>query len=252
MEVEAQGYREGSNPMFGEFTRVFPFSPLTFRSKERRYFRSMFHQAVFDIKYCYYGEVKIDITLYFEERKRFESLELGDLDNYAKSICDCLKGPKGLLIDDSQVQALSIIWIDTVGNEYFEIRMRGHPDEFIMKPIEFYEMPDHLFYPVSNKSWTIDGVRDISSDEKESLLALLYGMIRNGSNFRNKLVKVGVSISQAFQQSRAVMPILRGFHEGRIVDWRPMTNVYRLEAWTDSIKSVNATHIMKQADTLGD
>ena len=59
--------------------------------------------------------------MYLNEQRRYETPDSGDLDNYAKVICDALKGKNGILIDDIQIQRLNIGWIDTTKEECFEV-----------------------------------------------------------------------------------------------------------------------------------
>lgn len=124
--------------MDGAFSRKFEFAPVPHGGKDSEQFALKVRGALADIKYFFFGEVQLVITLYLDEQKRLETPELADLDNYAKLLCDSLKGPKGLLIDDAQIQSLSISWIDTPRTSSFELEIRGIPDEFIMKPLTLY------------------------------------------------------------------------------------------------------------------
>jgi hypothetical protein len=90
------------------------------------------------------NEIHLEITLHVDVQTVLETDEAADLDNYAKAILDGLKGPSGIMIDDTQVQALTISWIDGYGPPAFTIAAKGSPDEFVLKPQEFYEMPDGL------------------------------------------------------------------------------------------------------------
>lgn len=218
MEIEAQGYRGGHNPMMGEFSRKFCFIPIPYGSKESQQFIAETRKALSDIKYVFSGEVKLEITLYLDEKKRLETPELADLDNYAKLTCDSLKGSKGLFIDDTQIQSLLISWIDNPGPPYFEICIKAHPDEFIMKPLVLYEMPNRLFYPISAKSWTKDGIKEKTKDQMNLFLAALYKMTQMKKDFRHTLRERGSTPLQAFRHSRHLSPILKGFPKSRIVD----------------------------------
>jgi Holliday junction resolvase RusA-like endonuclease len=191
METEARGYKAGLNPMMGEFSRKFCFAPVPHGSKKSHQFTEQIHKVLDDIKYVYFGEVKLDITLYLDEQKRIETPELADLDNYAKLICDSLKGPNGLLIDDTQVQSLLVSWIDTPESPYFEIHAKGHPDEFIMKPLALYEMSNGLFYPISPYSWTKDGIKKKTKAQVNLFLAALHKMTLMSKDFRQKLRQSG-------------------------------------------------------------
>jgi Holliday junction resolvase RusA-like endonuclease len=60
------------------------------------------------------NEIHLEITLHVDVQTVLETDEAADLDNYAKAILDGLKGPNGIMIDDT-VQALTISWIDGYG-----------------------------------------------------------------------------------------------------------------------------------------
>jgi len=234
LEFESLGYKAGYNPMFGEFNRRFDFAPVPYSGNKnnRHKFIKQVQRELADVKFVYFGEVKLDITLYFDEQKRLETPELADLDNYAKLLCDALKGSHGLLIDDTQIQSLFISWIDTPLHHYFTIRLKGNPDDYIMKPISLYEMPNHLFYPISLKSWTKEGIKDNTSEQRNLLLATLYVMIKNSQDFRQTLQQEGWQRIEAFWASRGLLPILAGFHKSRVVD--SGFSLYHLEEWTAS------------------
>lgn len=234
LKIEAEGYKKGHNPMMGEFTRKFGFNAVSYDNKKAKEFTAKVHKALADIRYLYFAEVKLDITIFCDEKKRMETPELADMDNYAKLLCDCLKGPRGLLIDDTQIQSLSISWIDTVESPYFEVNIKGLADEYIMKPITLYEMPDGLFYPLSSKLRTKNGTKDMSEDYRAKILAILHGEISFAGEIRTKLTKERLSPAKAFSASRYLMPLLTGFHKSRIVDsgfeihylkdWEPKIN----------------------------
>lgn len=218
MEIEEQGYKKGHNPLHGELTRRFDFPPVPYGHKSSQEFIANVHETLSDIRYLFFGEVKLIITLFFDEKKRMETPELGDLDNYAKLLCDSMKGPKGFLIDDTQIQSLSISWIDTHASHYFEIRINGVPDEFVMKPVGLYEMPDRLFYPISTKVWTDKGIEDRNHDQVAHLLAVLHEIIQTKKDFRHELRQSGYRPLEAFWHSRYMTPILAGFHKSRVVE----------------------------------
>ena len=245
MEIEARGYKAGLNPMMGEFSRKFCFAPVPYGSKKSQQFIAETHKALADIKYIYFGEVKLDITLYLDEKKRLETPELADLDNYAKLVCDSLKGPNGLLIDDIQVQSLLVSWIDTLGSPYFEICTKGHPDDFIMKPLMLYEMPDRLFYPISPNSWTKDGIEEKTKAQTNLFLAALYKMTLMNKDFRHELRQSGFGPLQAFRYSRYLSPVLTGFPKSRVVD--SGFSFYHLSEWKSKIDIKKAIETITRA-----
>jgi Holliday junction resolvase RusA-like endonuclease len=155
LEIERQGAIAGSNPMFGEWRHHFRITPVPYGNgaAQRSEFREAI-QAELTNKWLYASEIQLEITLHLDVQTVLETDETADLDNYAKAILDILKGPKGIMIDDTQVQSLTINWIDGYGEPSFEIAARGSPDDFVLKPQEFYEMPDKLWYPHGRVLWT--------------------------------------------------------------------------------------------------
>src|SRR5205823_6448211 len=110
--------RAGLRPFGNGLERRFDFEPVPYdaRSSERkRACIQNMHNALAELKYCFWGEVAVSWTMYFDEQRRLESDGEADLDNYAKLLNDSIVGPNGVLIDDSQIQSLHIYWIDTRG-----------------------------------------------------------------------------------------------------------------------------------------
>lgn len=73
---------------------------------------------------------------------------------------------KGCNFLNIQIQHLSISWFDTIQDEYFEVFVNGRPDDFIMKDVEIYEMLNRMYYPISNKVWTLEGVKEFEQKQK--------------------------------------------------------------------------------------
>ncbi len=249
-EIETEGYRKGMNPLFGQFRRTFDFAPVSSGSKTgKKRFNTWVRNELADIQFVYYGKLKLEITLYLEEQKRLETAELADLDNCAKVICDSLKGPKGVMIDDSQIQSLSISWIDTNSQPRFEILVGAHPDDYIMKPVSLYEMPNQLFYPVSFNSWTEKGIVDTSQEQRWLLVAALFSMIDRGQDFKQKLEKNGFSPTKVYELSRGLKPILAGFPKGSVVE--SDFTLYTLKDFVDDTDFKKALASIKSRITRG-
>jgi hypothetical protein len=132
--VERRGAGAGLNPMFGEWQKAFNFPPVPHRDGGGRL--RAFHEAIaaeLTNRWIYSHEIQVEITLHLDVQTVL------DLDNYAKAILDGLKGPRGIMFDDTQVQALAISWLDGYGDPSFTVAARGSPDDFVLKPVEFYE-----------------------------------------------------------------------------------------------------------------
>ncbi len=157
---EANGARAGLNPMFGDWQKRFDFAPVSYVAggAQRAAFRDAIQQAL-DNKFFYSNEVRLDIALHLDVQTVLETDVTADVDNYAKAVLDGLKSPHGILFDDTQVQALNVHWLDSYSRDksYFTISISGSPDDFMLKPVEFYEMPDGLWYPHGRLMWSNGG-----------------------------------------------------------------------------------------------
>jgi len=145
-----------------------------------------------------------------------ETSETADLDNYAKAILDGLKGPSGIMFDDTQVQSLGLSWLDTYDAPYFTVEARSSPDDFILKPVELFEMPDGLWYPHARQLWTKGGVKAASDIEHYLDIAITETMSSVKKRFRMALRKSGSDRLEAYQNSNYLTSSKRGFHKSRI------------------------------------
>lgn len=219
-EIELDGKKAGINPMFGEWIDTFRIAPVPHGDggTKVRAFQTAIRDQLKSIGWLYSHEVKLTITLYVDVQTVLETSETADLDNYAKAILDGLKGPGGIMIDDTQVQALDIAWIDHHDPAWFEVEAKASPDEFLQKPVEFYEMPDTLWYPVSRRFWTTNGV-EVMNDLN---FYFLIGAIEVFASFKKRLrAALRNAGSDRLQAYRATLPWAsprRGFHRSRLDD----------------------------------
>jgi len=221
IDQERKGADAGLNPMFGDWQQRFDFAPVPYPKggTARQAFREAI-QAELRNKFFYSGEIRLDIVLYLDVQTVLETDETADVDNYSKAISDALKGPEGLFFDDTQIQALSIYWLDCNGREkpHFEISISGSPDDFMLKPCEFHEMADGLWYPHSRLMWT-DGQEDEQSDRNHFAgLLTLDMMARVKKEARHLFRQEGLNRLQAYQRSKHIESSARGFHRSRIDD----------------------------------
>lgn len=217
-EFEQKQYEKGLNPFFGEYHQVFNIRPIPYGNRNKKQFIESVQEYFKDIHYYFYDEVRVEIELYLNEQRRYETPDSGDLDNYAKLICDALKGKNGILIDDIQIQRLNIGWIDTMKEEHFEVRIFSHPDSFILKHIEFYEMPNGLYYPISDKLWTVDGVKDVTTGEKEAIQKILFEVLKGVRKKRHFMHQKGKQGAEAYYKYMKAHPVLRGYNKNRLLE----------------------------------
>lgn len=217
-EIEAAGAKSGFNPMFGVWHQRFDFPPVPHRAggSDRREFQERLRAALRN-HFVFWGEVQITITLFLDVQTVLETSETADVDNYAKAILDALKGPDGIVIDDTQVQALTISWIDSHVT-YFEVEIRSSPDDFMMKPVSFFEMPDGLFYPQPVTFWAAAGPTKATDFDHFAGLTFSEFMAGGKRHMRHTLRQAGQTRLEASRNSTYIKTQLRGFHRSRIAD----------------------------------
>lgn len=223
LAIERKGALAGINPMFGEWQHHFQFAPVPYGNGAvpRGEFRAAI-QAALTNRWLYANEVSLEITLHVDVQTTLETDETADLDNYAKAILDGLKGPDGIMIDDTQVQALAISWIDGYGQPSFTVAARSSPDDFVLKPQEFYEMPDGLWYPHGRVFWTDGHAQTISDSNHYAGLSIIELMSSTQRRIRAEARKAGANRRRAYQIGRHVSTSARGFHRSRIEGEFPM------------------------------
>jgi len=218
-QIESEGYCRGENPQMGKWQQEFNFSPVSGQGRRSRETQREFIKQIrteIQTNYFFIHQVSVRITLFHREEEALETMLTADLDNYAKPICDAIKGAEGLLIDDCQIHSLHICWIDTGKDPYFEIEITGSPDDFISSPIKLYEMADGLYYPYSKKYWTKTGIKDSKPEHEYLLLGALLCQTYRAYTVKNTLLNNGHSQLEAHRQSQMFKPVRWGFHKRRV------------------------------------
>ncbi|WP_287175838.1 RusA family crossover junction endodeoxyribonuclease [Mesorhizobium sp.] len=205
--------------MFGDWQHRFESAPVSYAAggANRAEFRTAI-QAALKNKFFYTNEVRLDIVLYLDLQTVLETDETADVDNYAKAVLDGLKGPHGILFDDTQVQALTIHWLDSYGRDrtYFEVSISSSPDDFMLKPVEFYEMPDGLWYPHGRRVRSNGGQEDLSDRNHYAGLLILETMASVKRDARHLFRRGGMDRLRAYQRGMHLSSSARGFHRSRI------------------------------------
>ena len=218
-DVERSGSDAGLNPMFGEWQHTFPFAPVPYGDGgEKRAALRKAIQSELKNKWIYSHEIHLEIVFHLDVQTVLETSETADLDNYAKAILDGLKGPQGIMFDDTQVQSLAISWLDSYGDPSFTVSTKGSPDDFLLKPVEFYEMPDGLWYPHSRFVWSNGGEEQLSDKSHFAGLSIIELMSSVKKRARAEMRNAGADRLRAYQRSRYVSSLSRGFHRSRVSD----------------------------------
>jgi hypothetical protein len=111
-----------------------------------------------------------------------------------------------------------VSWLDTARPPHFDISISSSPDEFILKPVAFYEMPDRLWYPLSSKLWN-EGRADDASDRDHHAGLLIYELTSSVKrSIRHTLRQTGADRLRAYYGGKYLSSSIRGFHKSRIDD----------------------------------
>ena len=190
----------------GSLEIKFPFAPES--TKNRGRFRKAVHNVIQSegVDFLLTGEVHVRWALFLDEEQRRRTDRYADCDNYVKTLNDAIKGPEGILIDDTQVQSLSVSWIDTRETEYFELVIESRIDDSLRKPLALYELADDLYYPATDEF-------------AGHLIPLAEQTILRAVHVVNKIEAAGSpGDRRRWDILRMALPNLTGFHKSRVID----------------------------------
>jgi Holliday junction resolvase RusA-like endonuclease len=127
-------------------------------------------------------EVAVDVEWLLHESRKWGTpgvLSTPDMDNILKPLLDGLCGPRGILIDDCQIQTISCGWIDWGHRDRQQVTLRVRSlmaDEWIPRgPIVGVEAPDGACWPMRD-----DG-------PAKELMILVRGLVANRAAYSSLL-----------------------------------------------------------------
>jgi hypothetical protein len=180
-----------------------PFRPISLqaRSSQIKLAKIEFQKHLPSTNFLFSGDVKLEIEWMIHERARYESDAAPDVDNILKPLMDILCGPKGILIDDNQVQSVTCYWVDwNLSGEQLNFRICFSPDEFVRKDgLIFVGLGNSLYIPTN------------TNIPPEPLLLLLK-TFQSQYATRLKLRTLG----KDYYEANPVMSIQRVFHRSRL------------------------------------
>jgi Holliday junction resolvase RusA-like endonuclease len=146
------------------------------------------------------SDVQVEVMWMIDERSRYERDDSADLDNALKPLLDGMCGPRGVLVDDSQIQHLSVGWIGLASSvARVEVRVRLNNGFAIEKPhLTFVRMNQTLCWPI-DMSWPRTATRIAVEHVKRTM------------EFRDSILKS----TGDYYASKLVMPQQRLFHVSR-------------------------------------
>ena len=116
--------QEGISARFVEVTGHVPPLSLQAAAERKRPYMAALREAVSSATSTVMtGDVKIEIDWYIDQHNRYSTNKVADIDNIVKPILDSVSGKGGILIDDGQVQAIDVRWLDKLSvKEDFRVR----------------------------------------------------------------------------------------------------------------------------------
>lgn len=174
------------------------------------------------VPWMYTGDVSIEIEWTVHLRWRYESDRAVDVDNIVKPILDGLTGPDGILIDDTQVNHVSVHWTTwtRTDRQHVRISIRSlDQDLYEQRGFALIEIRPRLCLPAPA----------VPDDEvARNILMDAWSM---QFDTQDHLMESGV----AWETARAVLPIQRVFHRNKLAGFTIITpEQYRSGAWTEA------------------
>lgn len=214
-------------PKFGELQIQIDLAAVSVQSKAeaKRLLAAAIRSETHPLEYILTGDVSVDIEWLVHERTRYESDASPDVDNVVKPTLDAFAGPEGLIIDDCQIQSLSVSWIDwTAGEQQLRITFRYSPDEWTSRAgLRFVQLGGALCLPVA------DGLPN------DMLSIVLYERALVTAQRLDALCG-------KYYLSRAVLPVQRLFHRTRLHGF-PVLSLSELRAALREARNAEIGHI---------
>lgn len=117
--------QERISARFVEVTGYVPPLSLQAAAERKRPYMAALQEAVSSATTIVMtGDVKIEIDWYVDQHNRYSTNKVADIDNIVKPILDSVSGNGGIIIDDGQVQAIDVRWLDKLNvKEDFRVRL---------------------------------------------------------------------------------------------------------------------------------
>ncbi|MDZ8236669.1 MAG: RusA family crossover junction endodeoxyribonuclease [Nostoc sp. ChiQUE01a] len=192
----------------GEIHLSFDIEPVSLQAsrKKKELITSEIQNVTNNFEFILVEDVQVDIQWTTSEQKRYESDSSPDVDNILKPILDAICGPKGILVDDCQIQAISCHWLN-YGSESenitINIKMYRNDEWLLKEGLIFVHMGKGLCYP--------HVLKDIPPDLSLSIVEKLEEKLK----LRDEMISKGCTYNQA----RGIMSLQRIFHISRVQEF---------------------------------
>lgn len=179
-----------------------PVSLQASRVKKDR-ISKLIHSAISKYKFFYSGEVKIGIEWAISEQQRYHKADSPDIDNIIKVLLDALSGPKGILLNDVQVQGVECHWVTPGGMSTISIRVSplDYDDWIPKRDLKFLRVSKHLCLPING--------RILKYKDTVGQILKMY------KSFEGIL-----AATKDYNKAKSVLPIQRLFHSAKLADFK--------------------------------
>jgi Holliday junction resolvase RusA-like endonuclease len=203
-EINMKNFLTDSPPESGEIEFSIERAPVSLQAKgnRKREFKEHVAARIAKAGFLLSGDVSVRIQWNVHEQKRYETGASADVDNIVKPLLDAICGPKGIMIDDTQFQAIECFWVDSYeyDREQIDIRIKYIPDEYLPKKgLAFVCMDKNLCIPF----W-----QNLQPEE----LAIFISAHERMLTRRDEMMDTGKS----YYESKGVMSVQRVFHKSRL------------------------------------
>jgi Holliday junction resolvase RusA-like endonuclease len=180
-----------------------PREPVSAQSagKKRRALASHLRALTRRVPWVYTGDVSVEIEWTVHLRSRYESDRAVDVDNIVKPILDGITGPEGCLIDDTQVNHVSVNWTTwtRTDRQHLKIAIRSlDADLYALRGFSLVEVRPRLCVPMPSAD---AGARRLLMDAVESQVRTYEELL---------------SIGASWDDARLILGIQRPFHRNKL------------------------------------
>lgn len=202
----------------GEIELRLSVEPVSSQASRRRkdVITSAVHKATSRYEFVVTDDVRVEIEWYVHQQTRYELDSSADVDNIIKPILDALCGPKGVIVDDCQVQSVCCSWLDSYsGNQQVIVRIKLFDRQgwTVKDTLSFVHMGQGLCYPIL--------INEYSPEVTLSMIEMLEKMLA----IRDELISQDVDYYDAL----GVMSIQRVFHISRVKSF-PVVQLSEIKA----------------------
>ena len=189
-----------------EVTVVLTARPVSLQgsSAGKQQITDTIRRAIGGVGRLFMDDVQVEIEWMVHEDERYLGIQSPDVDNIVKPILDALSGPDGVMVNDCQVQAVTVYWIDAPpaahGYHRLHIRLRSSPlGLYENTDVYWVRCEDGLCFPLWHHL------------PKEVALRMLDHWLERIAAVQ-QMIDEGIDPTQA----RMLQPIQRRFHHARL------------------------------------